>query len=144
MYIWGAPSPLEKAFLECPHTACTIINKSYGAGSLVPFVIFQLNLLGPKFQLYRIIVCFQGVWKWNLKWVKTWTRWNILKVQFSWKAYQIHKFVEKHVHQVHWWRKHICGALSDLVPFVQFKNHEKRSWRSVNFRKVTGFSLQLY
>ena len=27
----------------------------------------------------------------------------------------------------------ICGALCDLVPFVQFKKREKHPWRSVNF-----------
>ena len=32
----------------------------------------------------------------------------------------------------------ICGALRDLVPFVQFQKHEKHSWRSVNFSKVAG------
>ena len=26
-----------------------------------------------------------------------------------------------------------CGALRDLVPFVQFKKREKHPWRSVNF-----------
>ena len=31
-----------------------------------------------------------------------------------------------------------CGALSDLVPFVQFKKREKHPWRSVNFSKVAG------
>ena len=29
----------------------------------------------------------------------------------------------------------ICGALRDLVPFVQFKKCEKHSWRSVIFTK---------
>ena len=29
-----------------------------------------------------------------------------------------------------------CGALRDLVPFVQFKKREKHPWRSVNFSKV--------
>ena len=38
----------------------------------------------------------------------------------------------------------ISVALHDLEPFVQFKKCEKHSWRSVTFRKVTGFSLQLY
>ena len=33
----------------------------------------------------------------------------------------------------------ICGALCDLVPFLQFKKREKHSWRSVTFS-----SLQLY
>ena len=28
---------------------------------------------------------------------------------------------------------HICDALSDLVPFVQFKKCEKHPWRRVNF-----------
>ena len=27
----------------------------------------------------------------------------------------------------------ICGALRDLVPFVQFKKREKHPWGSVNF-----------
>ena len=27
----------------------------------------------------------------------------------------------------------ICGALRDLIPFVQFKKREKHPWRSVNF-----------
>ena len=38
----------------------------------------------------------------------------------------------------------ICGALRDLVPFVQFKKSEKHPWRSVKFSTVAGFSLQLY
>ena len=37
----------------------------------------------------------------------------------------------------------ICGALHDLVLFVQFKKREKHPWRSVNFSKVAGFRLQL-
>ena len=36
-----------------------------------------------------------------------------------------------------------CGALRDLVQFVQFKKREKHPWRSVNFSKVAG-CLQLY
>ena len=32
----------------------------------------------------------------------------------------------------------ICGALRDLVPFVQFKKREKHPWRCVNFSKVAG------
>ena len=28
---------------------------------------------------------------------------------------------------------HICDALRDLVPFIQFKKREKHPWRSVNF-----------
>ena len=35
-----------------------------------------------------------------------------------------------------------CDALRDLVPFVQFKKREKHPWRSFNFSKVAGFSLQ--
>ena len=34
--------------------------------------------------------------------------------------------------------QNICGALSDLVPFVQFTKREKQPWRSVNFSKVAG------
>ena len=34
-----------------------------------------------------------------------------------------------------------CGALCDLVPFVQFKKREKHPWKSVNFSKVAGFRL---
>ena len=39
---------------------------------------------------------------------------------------------------------HNCGALHDLVPFVQFKSREKYPKRNVTFSKVAGFSLQLY
>ena len=35
-------------------------------------------------------------------------------------------------------------ALRVLVPSVNFKKREKNPWRSVNFSKVAGFSLQLY
>ena len=38
----------------------------------------------------------------------------------------------------------ICGALRDLVPFVQLKKREKHPWRSVTCSKVAGLSLQLY
>ena len=37
----------------------------------------------------------------------------------------------------------LCGALTDLVPFAQFKKREKHPWRSVTFSKVAGFKLQL-
>ena len=37
-----------------------------------------------------------------------------------------------------------CGALRDLVPFVQIKKREKYPWRRVTFSKVAGFRLQLY
>ena len=37
---------------------------------------------------------------------------------------------------------HICDALRDLVPFAHFKKREKNPWKSVNFSKVAGFSLQ--
>ena len=30
----------------------------------------------------------------------------------------------------------ICDSLSDLAPFVQFKESEKHPWRSVTFSKV--------
>ena len=33
----------------------------------------------------------------------------------------------------------ICGALRELVPFVQFRKREKHPWGSVNFSKVAGF-----
>ena len=32
----------------------------------------------------------------------------------------------------------ICGALRNLVPFVQFKKRENHPLRSVNFSKVAG------
>ena len=35
-------------------------------------------------------------------------------------------------------KQHKCGALRDLVPFVEFKKREKHPWRSVNFSKVAG------
>ena len=38
----------------------------------------------------------------------------------------------------------ICDALRDLISFVQFKKREKHPWRSVNFSKVAGWSVQLY
>ena len=38
--------------------------------------------------------------------------------------------------------KDICGALRDLVPFVQFQKREKHPWSSVNFSKVAGWSLR--
>ena len=37
-----------------------------------------------------------------------------------------------------------CDALRDLVLFVQFIKREKHPWRSVNFSKVPGWSLQIY
>ena len=33
---------------------------------------------------------------------------------------------------------YICDVLSDLVPFVQFKKHEKHPCKSVIFSKVAG------
>ena len=38
----------------------------------------------------------------------------------------------------------VCDALHDLVIFAQFKKRVKHPWKSVNFSKVAGFSLQLY
>ena len=35
--------------------------------------------------------------------------------------------------------RHICDALRVLVPFIQFKKHEKHPWRSVTFSKVEGW-----
>ena len=32
----------------------------------------------------------------------------------------------------------ICDALRSLVPFVQFKKHEKHPWRNVNSSNVAG------
>ena len=37
----------------------------------------------------------------------------------------------------------ICDDLRDLVPFVQIKNREKHSWRSVTFSKVAGLACNL-
>ena len=42
-----------------------------------------------------------------------------------------------------WWKYRqdkIWDVLRDLVPFVQFKKHEKHPWRSVTFSNVAGFS----
>ena len=33
---------------------------------------------------------------------------------------------------------HICNALRDLLPFVQFKKREGHPWRNVTFSKVAG------
>ena len=41
------------------------------------------------------------------------------------------------------WISVICGALRDLVAFVQFKNHEKHPWRSVTFSKIAGLNLKV-
>ena len=38
----------------------------------------------------------------------------------------------------------ICGALRNLLAFVQFKKREKHPWRSVNFSENAGLNLQLY
>ena len=38
-------------------------------------------------------------------------------------------------------RTQLCDALSDLVPFVQFKKREKHPWRGVNFSKAAAFSI---
>ena len=38
----------------------------------------------------------------------------------------------------------ICDTLGGLVPFVLSKKREKHPWRSIDFSKVAGFSLQLY
>ena len=34
------------------------------------------------------------------------------------------------------YKNNICDVLRNLVPFVQFKNREKRPWRSVTFSIV--------
>ena len=34
----------------------------------------------------------------------------------------------------------ICGALRDLVPFLQFKKREKHPWRSANFSNVASLA----
>ena len=36
----------------------------------------------------------------------------------------------------------MCGALRDLVPFVQFKKYEKHPWRSATFSKAAGFNAK--
>ena len=38
---------------------------------------------------------------------------------------------------------HTCGALRDLVPFVQFKKRENHPWKSVNFKPATLLKLTL-
>ena len=47
---------------------------------------------------------------------------------------------------VHWGvQKHCrCDALSNMIPFVQFKKREKQPWSSITFIKVASWSLQLY
>ena len=42
-------------------------------------------------------------------------------------------FTQAHVEHIY--------SLRDLIPFVQFKKHEKHPWRSVNFSKVTRLKL---
>ena len=48
--------------------------------------------------------------------------------------YEVSKFVRQS------YIYNICGALHNMVPFVQFKNRGKHPWRSVTFSKVAGFS----
>ena len=36
---------------------------------------------------------------------------------------------------------HICNALRDLLPFVQFQKLEKHAWKSVTFSKVLLVTL---
>ena len=38
----------------------------------------------------------------------------------------------------------ICGALRDLVPFVQVKKREKHPWRSVTFRNIYFSSYYIF
>ena len=40
-------------------------------------------------------------------------------------------------------KKTIWGPLHDMVPFVQFKKHEKHPWKNVAFIKVAGSLLHL-
>ena len=35
----------------------------------------------------------------------------------------------------------MCGALGDLVSFMQFEKREKHPWRNINFSKVAGLKL---
>ena len=35
----------------------------------------------------------------------------------------------------------VCGALRSIVPFVQFKKHEKHSWSSVTFTPLVFFTF---
>ena len=42
------------------------------------------------------------------------------------------------------WTKLFRGVLRDLVLFLQFKKREIHPWRSVNFSKVAGLSLQIH
>ena len=44
--------------------------------------------------------------------------------------YEVSKFVRQS------YIYNICGALHDMVPFVQFKNRGKHPWRSVTFSKL--------
>ena len=36
----------------------------------------------------------------------------------------------------------ICGALHDLIPFVQFKKRKKHPSRSVTFSNVAGYETK--
>ena len=38
----------------------------------------------------------------------------------------------------------ICGALRDLVPFVQVRKREKHPWRSVTFRNIYFSSYYIF
>ena len=68
--------------------------------------------------------------------------WKLLKIFTSEKNLLMKKFYDSTVESLRLTPTsidiaqvscHICGALRDLVPFVQFKKCEKYPWRSVNF-----------
>ena len=54
---------------------------------------------------------------------------------------EIYRFM---MHLLCFYYQDVCGALRDLVPFVQFKKLEKHSWRNVTLSKVVVKSLDFY
>ena len=69
-----------------------------------------------------------------------------LSLNLSSSTYQAQKlkFMEVHTPSPLWviFAQHTIGLdsdlLHDLLPFVQFKNHEKHRWKSATFSNVAG------
>ena len=85
--------------------------------------------------------------QWTCKW-NAWSDKESVKTSKStqnqnlvYSKYFLNKCFKPCYHQVSWKRKHLCiwSVLRDLVPFAQFKKHEKHSRRNVTFSKVAGF-----
>ena len=97
--------------------------------------------------LSPIMVCkIPEFWRWKL-WLQDFVSFNSENIHFEEskknKFYFFYRVENKFQNfkgnpMVYFHGK--CGALLDLVAFVQFKKRKKHPWRSVNFSKVAGWS----